>query len=82
MKFYALVLWRLRGVLPSVLQLVYLGNGEILRYEPDEDDLLATERKVEAVWARDPASARRPATGGRARRGCATGAATSAFCPA
>jgi putative RecB family exonuclease len=50
MKFYALVLWRTRGVLPSVLQLVYLGNGEILRYEPDEDDLLATERKVEAVW--------------------------------
>ncbi|WP_235529393.1 RecB family exonuclease [Nocardioides sp. Soil774] len=51
MKFYALVLWRLRGVVPSVLQLVYLGNGEILRYEPDEDDLLATERKVEALWA-------------------------------
>jgi putative RecB family exonuclease len=50
MKFYALVLWRLRGVVPSVLQLVYLGNGEILRYEPDEDDLRATERKVEAVW--------------------------------
>jgi putative RecB family exonuclease len=50
MKFYALVLWRTRRVLPSVLQLVYLGNGEILRYEPDEDDLLATERKVEAVW--------------------------------
>ena len=43
-------LWRTRGVLPSVLQLVYLGNGEILRYEPDEADLLATERKVEAVW--------------------------------
>jgi putative RecB family exonuclease len=51
MKFYALVLWRLRGVVPSVLQLVYLGNGEILRHEPDEDDLLATERKVEALWA-------------------------------
>ena len=50
MKFYALVLWRLRGVVPSMLQLVYLGNGEILRYEPDEDDLRATERKVEAVW--------------------------------
>ena len=50
MKFYALVVWRTRGVLPSVLQLVYLGNGEILRYEPDEADLLATERKVEAVW--------------------------------
>ena len=50
MKFYALVVWRTRGVVPSVLQLVYLGNGEILRYEPDEADLLATERKVEAVW--------------------------------
>jgi len=51
MRFYALVLWRTRGVVPSVLQLVYLGNGEILRYEPDEADLLATERKVEAIWA-------------------------------
>ena len=51
MKFYALVLWRMRGVVPAMLQLIYLGNGEILRYEPDEDDLRATERKVEAVWA-------------------------------
>ncbi len=50
MKFYALVIWRTRGVLPSMLQLVYLGNGELLRYVPDEQDLLATERKVEAVW--------------------------------
>jgi putative RecB family exonuclease len=50
MKFYALVLWRLHGRLPSVLQLVYLGNCEILRYSPDEADLLATERKVKALW--------------------------------
>ncbi|SED08707.1 putative RecB family exonuclease [Nocardioides exalbidus] len=50
MKFYALVMWRLRGIVPSVLQLIYLGNGEILRYSPDEDDLRATERKVEAIW--------------------------------
>lgn len=50
MRFYALVLWRTRGVVPAVLQLVYLGNGEVLRYEPDEDDLLATERKVVAIW--------------------------------
>lgn len=51
MKFYALVLWRLRGRIPSLLQLVYLGNGEIVRYEPDESDLLAVERKVKALWA-------------------------------
>ncbi|WP_426244557.1 RecB family exonuclease [Nocardioides sp. LHG3406-4] len=50
MRFYALVIWRTRGVVPAMLQLVYLGNGEILRYAPDEADLLATERKVEAVW--------------------------------
>jgi putative RecB family exonuclease len=50
MRFYALVIWRTRGVVPAMLQLVYLGNGEILRYTPDERDLLATERKVEAIW--------------------------------
>lgn len=50
MKFYALVIWRTRGVVPAMLQLVYLGNGEMLRYVPDERDLLATERKVVAVW--------------------------------
>jgi putative RecB family exonuclease len=50
MKFYALVLWRMRGVVPAMLQLIYLGNGEMLRYVPDEGDLIATERKVEAVW--------------------------------
>ncbi|MEJ7774742.1 MAG: PD-(D/E)XK nuclease family protein [Nocardioidaceae bacterium] len=50
MKFYALVVWRTRGVIPRMLQLVYLGNGEMLRYEPTEQDLLATERKVRALW--------------------------------
>ena len=51
MKFYALVLWRTRGVVPRMLQLVYLGSGEMLRYFPEERELLATERKVEALWA-------------------------------
>ena len=50
MKFYALVLWRTRGTVPRLLQLMYLGNGEIVRYSPDEADLLATERKIEALW--------------------------------
>ncbi len=50
MKFYALAIWRSRGVVPAMLQLVYLGNGEMLRYVPDEADLLATERKVVAIW--------------------------------
>ena len=52
MKFYALVIWRLRGVIPRLLQLMYLsGDGEVLRYSPDEADLRATERKLEALWA-------------------------------
>ncbi len=50
MKFYALVIWRTRGIVPAMLQLIYLGSGELLRYSPDEADLLATERKVEALW--------------------------------
>src|SRR5487761_727395 len=50
MKFYALVLWLLRGEVPRLLQLMYLGNGEILRYQPDEADLRATERKIHALW--------------------------------
>lgn len=50
MRFYALVLWRTGGVLPRLLQLMYLGDREVLRYSPDEADLLATERKVLALW--------------------------------
>ena len=52
MKFYALVLWRLRGQVPQMLQLVYLGGNdpEIVRYSPDEADLLAVERKLKALW--------------------------------
>jgi putative RecB family exonuclease len=50
MKFYALVIWRLRGRIPRMLQLMYLSDGEVLRYCPDEADLRATERKLDALW--------------------------------
>ncbi|WP_078857171.1 PD-(D/E)XK nuclease family protein [Streptomyces sp. NBRC 109706] len=50
MKFYALVLWRLRGTVPRRLQLVYLGSGEVLTYDPAEEDLRGVERKVHALW--------------------------------
>jgi putative RecB family exonuclease len=51
MRFYALVLWRLTGTVPSLLQLMYLGDRKVLRYAPDAAELRATERKVEALWA-------------------------------
>jgi putative RecB family exonuclease len=50
LKFYALVMWRLTGAIPSVLQLIYLGDGQVLRYQPDEADLRGAERKVRALW--------------------------------
>ncbi len=50
MRFYALILWRLHGRVPRLLQLLYLGSGEVLRYTPDEADLRATERKLLALW--------------------------------
>jgi putative RecB family exonuclease len=50
MKFYALVLWRTTGKIPKLLQLMYLSDREILRYSPDEADLLAVERKLLALW--------------------------------
>ena len=49
LRFYALVLWRTRGVVPTLLQLIYLGDGQIVSYRPDEQDLRATQRVVEAV---------------------------------
>lgn len=51
MKFYALVVWRLKGVVPRRLQLVYLGSGEVRTYDPVIEDLERVERKLHALWA-------------------------------
>lgn len=51
LKFYALAWWKTRGIVPHMLQLIYLGSGDVLRYQPDEADLRATERKINAIWA-------------------------------
>ncbi|MCT9092227.1 PD-(D/E)XK nuclease family protein [Streptomyces sp. ASQP_92] len=50
MKFYALVVWRLKQVVPRRLQLVYLGSGDVLTYDPVESDLVQVERKLHALW--------------------------------
>jgi putative RecB family exonuclease len=50
MKFYAVVLWRLRGVVPRQLKLMYLTDGECLAYTPDEAELRRFERTLEAIW--------------------------------
>jgi putative RecB family exonuclease len=51
MKFYALVLWRTRGVVASQLKLMYLGDGDTLTYAPDEQELLRFERTLRAIWS-------------------------------
>ncbi|WP_141309238.1 RecB family exonuclease [Streptomyces spinoverrucosus] len=50
MKFYALVVWRLKRVVPRRLQLVYLGSGDVLTYDPVLADLERVERKLLALW--------------------------------
>ena len=51
MKFYALVLWRTRGVVAAQLKLLYLKDGDALTYSPDEAELLRFERTLQAIWA-------------------------------
>jgi putative RecB family exonuclease len=80
LKFYALVMWRVTGTIPSLLQLIYLGDGQVLRYQPDEADLRGAERKVRALWdaiERDLANRHFPARPSRLCEWCAH----QALCP-
>jgi putative RecB family exonuclease len=49
LKFYALVLWRTRGVVPRVLRLLYLKDAEVLDYSPDAGELERFERTLIAL---------------------------------
>ena len=51
MKFYALVLWRTRGVVPRQLRLIYLADTDTLSYHPDAEELARFERTLQAIWA-------------------------------
>lgn len=51
MKFYALLLWRTRGRVPTRVQLVYVGGrGQTLPLDVDETQLAAFERTVLQLW--------------------------------
>jgi putative RecB family exonuclease len=49
LKFYALVLWRTRGVVPRVLRLLYLKDAEICDYSPEAEELERFERTLLAL---------------------------------
>ncbi len=73
MKFYALVLLRTRGVVPARLQLLYLGDGQALTYDPVEDELLRFERTLSAIW-QAISEAGTTGTSAPIRADCVTGA--------
>lgn len=50
MKFYALMLWRTRGVVPRQLKLIYLSDRDTLTYMPEQDELVRFERTLKAIW--------------------------------
>ena len=49
LRVYALLYWRNEGVLPKMLQLIYLGNSDTLKSTPTESVLLATEKKLQNI---------------------------------
>lgn len=81
MRFYAYVLWRERGVLPALLQLVYLGDGQILRHAPSEAEMRTLEQRLRALWAQIEESARTGEWRPRKSRLC-DWCAHQAVCPA
>ena len=46
LRIYALIYWRTWGVLPRLLQLIYLGDGQLLRNSPTDFELTATEKQL------------------------------------
>ncbi len=49
LRIYALLYWRNEGVLPRLLQLLYLGDGRTVKSSPTEKELEATERILKNI---------------------------------
>lgn len=58
MRFYALLVERLRGRMPALLQLLYLKDGGTVVLNPTTDDLAALEQEVRELWDDIVAAAR------------------------
>ena len=46
LRIYALLYWKNNGVLPRLLQLIYLGDGKIVKSNPTITQLESTEKKL------------------------------------
>ena len=49
LRVYALLYWKNNGVLPRLLQLIYLGDGKLLKSNPTMAELEATEKVLHRV---------------------------------
>jgi putative RecB family exonuclease len=49
LRVYALLYWKNKGVLPRLLQLIYLGDGKLVKSNPTLADLESTERTLMRV---------------------------------
>ena len=81
MRFYALVVTRMRERVPAMLQLIYLGDGALLRHVPDAGEIETTERRIRAVWAGLTSTAERDAWAPR-RSALCDWCSHQALCPA
>lgn len=52
MRFYALVYWRLRGVIPTQLRLMYLKVVDSLILSPSKEELEYFERDLGELWSK------------------------------
>jgi putative RecB family exonuclease len=51
LRVYALLYWKEHNVIPKLLQLIYLGDGNLLRSTPTENELISTEKALLKVAA-------------------------------
>lgn len=58
LRFYALVLQRLRGTLPTRLQILYLRDGRTLTHDPVQEEIDAVELEIDELWQQILAAAR------------------------
>ncbi len=58
MRFYALLVERLRGVRPTLLRLLYLKDGGTKELFPRDEDLAAVEHEIRHLWGEIERAAR------------------------
>ncbi|MCL1898112.1 MAG: PD-(D/E)XK nuclease family protein [Micrococcales bacterium] len=50
LRFYSLIIWRDRSVIPAMVQLLYLGSRNTISQVPTAEQLELTETKIRTLW--------------------------------